>query len=143
MLKRLSIIAALVLLTVMKAAPDPQIGAPVGNPVTMTGSAIRLVPNPNVSAPIMCASILIEPLAGGSNVVYVLNAPPSITMTYNTAGTTTVAQLAAATMTAPGQAFTYPSNGTDATQQGGTDLRYWGLMGSASDQVLATCALKQ
>ncbi len=109
----------------------------------MTGSAIRLVPNASQARPIMCASILLQELAGSTAVVYVLNAAPNFTMAMGSAGTTTVGQLGAGTATAPGNSWTWPSNNPSATQSGGVDMRYIGVVGTASDTVLAVCTLKQ
>lgn len=138
MLKRSIILTALVLL--LRA--EPQIPAPAGNVITLGSGATRLVPNPSTAQPIMCNSIFIEPLAGGTHVVYVLNAPPDVAMALNGAGTTTVAQLAPATASLPGQGFTFPSNGTATSGAGGADLRYWGVAGTASETLLASCDLR-
>ena len=145
-MKRAILLLALALATVTRSYTDPQIPAPASDGtgrITMTGSAIRLVPNPKTANPLLCSSFLIQSLANNSNLIYVLNAPVGITMTYNTAGTTTVAQIGIGTSTAPGNSFNFPSNNPAGNDSGGTDLRLWGVYGTASDVVLATCAVRQ
>lgn len=141
----LALIVLALLLVSTAVSDDLIIGAPVGSPVTMTGAAIRLVPSPNTALPLICASILIQVQPGTVNVIYVLNAAPSITMAYNGAGTTTVATLGPGTSTQPGQSLTYPSSDSSATQSGGVDMRYFGLYGTnaMTDTATATCAVKQ
>lgn len=145
-MKRIILTTFLLAALVSTKADDLVFPAPVGAPsgvVTMTGSAIRLVPNPNVSLPILCSSIFIQSQPGSTAVIYVLNAAPSITMTLGGNGTTTVAALGPGTSTQPGQSFTFPSNGIGSTQSGYSDLRYWGLAGTSSDTALAVCTLRQ
>ena len=141
-MKKLFVVSLALLVAAIKA-DDLIVGAPVGSPVTMTGSAIRLVPNPKTAAPFLCNSIFIQSQIATSNPVYVLNAAPSITMSLNGVGTTTVAVLGPGTSTQPGQSFSYPSNGMGSTQSGYSDLRYWGLSGTASDTVIAVCSPRQ
>ena len=147
MLRRLLTVTALASILSTQAFTEPQIPAPAGAPsgviALSTGTAIRLVPKPNIANPIKCNSMLIMPLAGGSALVYVLNANPSITAVKDMDGTTTVAQLAPGTSTSPGQAFTFPSNSTATSSSGGFDLRFWAVQGSTGDSVLATCDVRQ
>lgn len=133
---------ALLMAALVVNGSDLWIGAPAGNIITMTGSAIRFVPNPSTAAPIQCASILVQQLAGSSNLMYVLNAAPNVTMALNGAGTTTVAQLGGATATTPGNSVTIPSNNPSASASGYIDMRYFGIYGTASDTALVTCQVK-
>lgn len=139
---RTILFAALISICAVRA-DDLIIGAPVGSPITMTGSAIRLVPNPDTAAPVMCSSIFIQPQPGSTSIVYVLNAAPNFTMARGSAGTTVSAALGPGTATQPGTPYTYPSNGESATQTGGVDMRYFGLVGTGPDTVVATCAIRQ
>lgn len=134
---------AVLALALMLRGDDLIVGAPAGNTITMTGSAIRLVPNPSTANPLKCASIFIQSQPGSTAPIYVLNAAPNITASLNGAGTTTVATLGPGTSTQPGQSFTFPSNGESGTQTGGTDLRYWAVYGTASDTAIAICTIKQ
>ncbi len=138
MLKRILFIAILTGLGAVRIFSEPQVFAPAGNPVVMTGSAIRFVTNPSTAAPFKCNSMMVEPLAGNTAVIYILNAAPNITMSLNGAGTTTVAQLGF-NSTQPSPSMTFPSNGSSTTQAGGFDMRYWGAVGTASDQLLVSC----
>jgi hypothetical protein len=145
MLKKLSLIVLALELTVTPIrAGDLQVAAPAGNPVVLTTStSIRLVPNPSTAAPFMCDSILIQVAPGNSNIVYVLSAPPNVTMTYNTLPTVTVGWLGVpASSTTTGPSMTIPSNGTAASAAGGVDMRMYGLYGSTNDSVYATCSLR-
>lgn len=138
-------VAILAVLTPYLRADDLIIGAPAGNEITMTGSAIRLVPTPNMSSPVLCSSINLQMEPNSNAVVYVLNAAPGITMSYHGAGTTVVNVLGPGTSTQPGQQWTYPSASTPSTQGGNVDMRYFGLygVGTGPDVVIATCALRQ
>ena len=145
-MKRIILTTFLLAALVSTKADDLVFPAPVGAPsgiVTMTGSAIRLVPTPNTSLPMLCSSVFIQSQPGSTNPIYILNAAPGITMAKDSGGTTTVATLGPGTSTQPGQAFTFPSNGTGSVQGGYTDLRYWGVSGTASDTVLANCTIRQ
>lgn len=141
-MKKITLISALLLLAAVRAVPEPQIPVPAGSPLTMTGSAIRFVPNPNTANPIMCNSLLVQSIAGNAGVVYILNADPSVTMTKDAAGTTTVAQLSIGTSSQPGSSFTFPSNGTATSAASGFDLRRWGAVGTNADVILASCDLR-
>jgi len=142
MKRALLTIALLLAVRVSTSADDLIIGAPVGNPITMTGSAIRLVPNPNTARPILCHQIQIQVQPGGNGLVYVLNAAPNVTMAYNGAATTTVDSLGPGTSTQPGQQWVYPSS---PMQGANVDMRYIGVYGTGTgpDTVLATCSLTQ
>jgi hypothetical protein len=145
-MKKILAVIALTVLCAIRATTEPQIPAPVAPPsgviALTTSTAIRLVPNPSTASPIFCNSIFIQPLAGNSAVVYVLNAPVGITMAYGGAGTTTVAQLGVGTSTTPGSSFTFPSNGTATSSSSGADLRLWGVTGTTGDSVVASCDLR-
>jgi hypothetical protein len=143
MKRALLTIAMLLAIRVSTSADDLIVDAPAGNPITMTGSAIRLVPNPNTAPPMLCSSILIQSQPGSTNPIYVLNAAPNVTMSKGGAGTSLVATLGPGTSTQPGQSITYPSNGAGAVQGSYADLRYWGVSGTASDTVTAVCAIRQ
>jgi hypothetical protein len=121
MLKRTLLIAALMALI---AGADPQISRTV---TFTTGTAIRVA-----TIRTMANSLFIEALPGGSSVVYVLYADPAIACSTSTAGQT-VAVLAAATATAPGGNFTFPSNNNAATQAGGVNVQNWCVAGTTGD----------
>jgi hypothetical protein len=144
-MKKIFSLAAVLVLLVVPASPEAQVPAPAcpKGTCTMTGSAIRLVPSPSTAPPFQCNSMLIQAQPGNTNLVYILNAPPNVTMAYNGAGTTTVATLGVGTTTTPGNSFTFPSNGSGTTQSGGFDLRNWGIYGTSPDTVTATCDARQ
>lgn len=148
MIKKLSVLVVLMLLSVTKVASEPQIPAPAGAPsgviALSTGTAIRLVPNPSTANPIHCNSIFIQLLANGAGTfAYVLNANPSVTVAKDGTGTTTVAQLSTGSATQAGASFTFPSNGSATNVTSGVDLRYWAVQGTTGDSVLASCDLRQ
>lgn len=126
MLKKL-LVAALMLLIASPGGADPQISRTV---TFTTGTAIRVA-----STRTMANSLFIEALPGGSAVVSVLFADPADTCLAATAGQT-VAVLAAATSTAPGGNFTFPSNNSSATQSGGFDVHFWCVQGSTGDTAI-------
>ena len=134
MIKKILSIAAIVLTFASVASPDPQNGFIA---TISAGTAVRLISNPSKANPVMANSLFIEPLHGGTGLVYVLYAPPDVTCTNGGAGTTFVAELAPATSTAPGQSFTFPSNGTAAAEASGTDIRSWCIDGSHTGDTVA------
>jgi hypothetical protein len=88
--------------------------------------------------------MLVQAGTANTGLIYILNAPVSITMALNGSGTTTVAVLGApsSTTTTP-PSFTFPSNGIGTTTAGGFDMRLWGVAGSVSaDTVIVTCDLR-
>lgn len=144
-MKRIISVLAVLVLLASTATPEPQLPAPASTngKITIASSAVRLVPSPTTAPPVMCSSILIQAAAGNTGIIYVLNAPVNITMTFNTAGTTTVAQLGVGTATSPGGSFTFPSNGSTTTQSGGADMRLWGISGTSGDVAYASCDVRQ
>jgi hypothetical protein len=104
--------------------------------ITITsGTAIRVVNNS-----VKASSILFQMLDGGSGLGYVLNAnPQNANCNKASAGTAWVAELAPATVTAPGGSATVPSNGSATTEQGGQDLQWFCVDGAHSgDTVLVS-----
>lgn len=135
-LKRLSILCVMLLLSGLRISSEPQAGVVI----TITaGTAQRFV-----SIPTRANSIFIQGVTGGSGRGYVLNANPANTCSKGGAGTTWVADLAPATSTAPGQAFYFPSNDSATTATSGFNIQYWCLDGSNSgDQFLVSWDVRQ
>ena len=125
----IALLAALILM-VSTASTAPQ----TGRIITITaGTAIRIATKRTLAN-----SMLIIPLPGESaGNVYVLNANPQGTCNNGSAGTTFVASLAAATSSVPGASFTFPSNGSSVTQQGGFDVQFWCIDGAHSGDTVA------
>lgn len=133
-MKRTLAIIALILVSVSTGYTEPQ----NGSIITITaGTAIRVILNASQANPVKANSILVQPLHGGTGLIYVLNANPSFTCSNGGAGTTFVAELAAATSTAPGQTFTFPSNGTATSSSSGFDVRYYCIDGSHTGDTVA------
>lgn len=124
---------ALLMLLVLPAAPDSQVGVVL---TLATGTAQRFVSA--TGRPVLANSLLIQALHGGSNIVYVLNANPSATCVLNGAGTTLVAELYPATATAPGGSYSFPTNGAATSSEGGFDIRWYCVQGTSSDTVAAS-----
>lgn len=129
-MKRILAALAFILLAVLPVRTEPQ----AGRIITITaGTAIRLA-----TTKTLASSMLIQALPGSSTgLIYVLNSNPQATCANAGAGTTLVAELAAATTTAPGGAFTFPSNGSSATQASGFDVQFWCIDGSHTGDTVA------
>lgn len=127
---KIKVILAALLLMVLPALTEPQ----NGSIITITaGTAIRLT-----SVRTMASSMLIQNIHGATvGITYVLYAPNGVTCANAGAGTTFVAELAAATSTAPGGAFTFPSNNTSTTDAGGFNVANWCLDGGTNGTQVA------
>ena len=128
-MKRILSMILVAVVCVCTATSEPQ----NGRIITITaGTAQRIVTNR-----VMANSMLVQPLHGGTGLVYVLNAAPNFTCGNGSAGTTFVAELGPATTTAPGSTFTFPSNSSGTTQAGGFSLQYWCIDGAHSGDTVA------
>jgi hypothetical protein len=133
---RRAVYAALLLLISIPVMGDPQGGKLV---TINAGTPVPLVPNASTVNPVLVNSIFIQAQHGGSGIIYVLNCNPQTTCSKGNATTILVAEIPAATTTAPGGWFRFPTNGSASNGSGGTDLRYWQVDGANSGDV-AICS---
>jgi hypothetical protein len=134
------IVAAAIILVCSAVSlwPDPQGGAQIT--VTTAGTAVPLVPNRKTVNAVMVNSLFIQtPHCTTCGIIYVLNCSYQLTTCANgAAGTTLVAEIPAATATAPGGWFRFPTNGSASNSSGGTDLRYWAVDSAVSGVTVLT-----
>lgn len=127
MLKRLSLIALLMVLLVSPTWTEPWGGRAI---TVAAGTAVRVVGVRTISS-----SLFFQMKEGCSScgVGYILYAPPDVSCANGGAGTTLIATLAAATSTAPGGNAVIPSN---PDPQGGVDIRGYCVDGSHTADVI-------
>jgi len=134
MLKRISLIALLMVLMVSPTWTEPQVSRTV---TFTTGTAIRVATRRTLAN-----SLFVQVLPGSTAIVYVLYADPGDTCLASTAGQL-VAELAPGTATAPGGNFTFPSNTDATTQSGGFDVSRWCVQGTTSDTAVVSYDLRR
>lgn len=129
MRKSIAILALCLLVFATAAFPDPQVSRVV---TFTTGTAVRIS-----TTDTQVNSIFVQMLHGGSALGYVLFADPAVTCALATTGQL-VAELAPATATSPGGSYTFPSNSTAQSASGGTNIRFWCVVGSTGDTAVVS-----
>lgn len=124
MLKRISLILVLTLLSAVQTKTEPV----NGRTITVTaGTAVRIVANRTI-----VSSFLVQMATGGSGRGYVLYKVGGDCVK-GSAGTTLVAELSPASSSGPGGSMTMPSN---PDPQGGIDLSHFCTDGSNTNDTI-------
>lgn len=128
-MKRIVSLITLGLLMLTPARTEPQINRTIplvtGTPTRFT--TIRTLAN----------SFIVQVQPGAANLVYVLYADEAATCSISTTSQI-VATLGPGSATQPGQSFSFPSNGTATTQNGGENMARWCIGGSSGDTVIVS-----